>query len=455
MLLQKEEAFEKLKQAGQTHLLQYWDELDPAERLNLHNSIKNLDVAVLAIQQSLVRSPYTNTLPFSPFHDYFHAGSKEYAQFGSQLIAKGMMGCLLIAGGQASRLRFDGPKGFFPVTIGRKKSLFQLFSEKVLAAGKQAGRPLLLAIMTSPLNHSEVVAYFHQNNFFGLNSTQVYFFSQKTLPCLDLEGNLFLEAPSKIAEGPNGNGQALYDFYHSNIWAQWHALGVRYLNFILIDNPLADPFDAELLGFHCCNKNEITIKCTPRSHICEKVGVLVKQGGACNVVEYSECPKDEWEALAPDNTLRHLCANLSLFCFNMDFIKEIAVHPSFKMPLHAANKAVKALGIHGKAILPEKPNAWKFEHFIFDVLPLSKRVKALLYPRERCFAALKNAVGPDSIETVHQALQSNDYQVYHRISGKAPPSRSFELAQNFHYPTPDLLRKWRGKELPLTVYIEP
>jgi UDP-N-acetylglucosamine/UDP-N-acetylgalactosamine diphosphorylase len=70
------------------------------------------------------------------------------------------VGCILIAGGQGSRLRFNGPKGMYPISPIKNKSLFQLFAEKTLAAGLQVGKMLRLAIMTSPYNHEETMRYF-------------------------------------------------------------------------------------------------------------------------------------------------------------------------------------------------------------------------------------------------------------------------------------------------------
>ena len=67
--------------------------------------------------------------------------------------------------------------------------------------------------MTSPLNEEETRAYFEENHFFGLNIDQVDFFSQSTLPFLDEKADLFLESKYSLAVGPDGNGDALRNFY--------------------------------------------------------------------------------------------------------------------------------------------------------------------------------------------------------------------------------------------------
>lgn len=453
MSLDYQQASQKLSLVGQHHLLNYWERLNPDQQQQLLTQIEKIDINTFKQQQLQLKSAaHNNFQEILPFDDYTRSGNSADFSRGKELISQGLMGCLIVAGGQASRLRFEGPKGMYPVSPVMHKSLFQLLAEKVAAAGRQAGRDLPIAIMTSPLNHAATVDFFKQNNLFGLNSHQLHFFSQDMLPLLNQEGNLFLEAVDTIAAGPDGNGSALQHFYQSGIWSEWHRQGVRYLNFSIIDNPLADPFDAELLGFHVRNQNEISVKGTTRQRANEKVGLLAKKDGKTIVVEYTEMPEALRNATLPDGSFAFSCANLSLFCFSMDFVKKASLIP---MPLHLAFKAVKYLDHNGLQHQPDKPMALKFEKFIFDILPRSQHVKAILYPRETCFAPLKNEQGEDSINTVRHALQKNDQKTFSQITGLPCTTVPFEIAQDFFYPTPSLIAKWRGQHSPRPGYIEP
>ena len=58
---------------------------------------------------------------------------------GRQALRNGRVALFLVAGGQGSRLGFDGPKGCFPVSPLKSKSLFQLFAEQVLALQRRYG----------------------------------------------------------------------------------------------------------------------------------------------------------------------------------------------------------------------------------------------------------------------------------------------------------------------------
>ena len=70
------------------------------------------------------------------------------------------MGCLVLAGGQGTRLGVNGPKGCVELPLKNKKTLFQNLFEKVKAKGKD----LPLALMTSPLNHEATLAYLKQHD---------------------------------------------------------------------------------------------------------------------------------------------------------------------------------------------------------------------------------------------------------------------------------------------------
>lgn len=406
---------------------------------------ENIDSSTLALQQKVLKERFSHhQKPLEAFNDYSYAGNKNDFELGKKLITEGKVGCLLIAGGQGTRLRFDGPKGLFPVTPIKHKSLFQYFAEKVISAGKQAGRKLPLAIMTSPLNDKIIRDFFAQHNHFNLASDQLFFFSQKMLPFLNDEGQLFLDKNNALAEGPDGNGNSLKYFVENKIWDQWQQSGVEMVNYVLIDNPLADPFDAELIGFHYRQKADVTVKCTMRKQATENVGVLTKCEGKTQVSEYSELSLEEKTAKNPDGSLKHQCANLSLFCFSMNFIKKAS---TITLPLHAAHKSV--VGTHEKA--------WKFETFIFDLLPYSNKTQALLYPREQCFAPLKNFEGEDSLVTVQQALQKEAQAIIENLTSLSAPAQTFELSTDFYYPTLEMKLKWDKRTISLEAssYVEP
>lgn len=450
-----EKAQQKLELLGQNHLLQKWESLSGPEKENLLQQIAALNPRTFFLQRNLLKEKgISSTQNHIPFREYSKTGSEEDKKLGLKLLEEGKIGALIVAGGEGTRLGFNGPKGCFPISNVQKKTLYQLFAEKTAAASKMCGRPLSLAIMTSPNNHKETVSYFIRNNYFGLEKNQVDFFSQESLPYLDQKGDMFLETPSTIAMGPNGNGSALYHFFESGLWEKWHRKGIEIIHFILIDNALAEPFDPELAGYHRRHNCNATIKAIERTDPLEHVGTIVRIGDRVHVVEYTEMSQKESEARDADGGLRHRCANISLFCFDMELAHRTAIDDSSIMPYHLAFKAASYLDSHGITVKSGKPIAWKYEKFIFDLLPFAPKVGCLLYPRQECFAPLKNKEGKDSQETVQKLLLDNDRRLWRSIAGTAPPETVIELSQQFHYPTRELYQRWKGKPFPPSAYVE-
>src|SRR5690606_6060818 len=97
---------------------------------------------------------------------------------GEEALRAGKVAAFTVAGGQGTRLGYDGPKGTFGVTPVESRSLFQVFAEKVLAASRRYGTSIPWLIMTSHANHEATRSYFRENRYFGLPEAEVIFFRQ-------------------------------------------------------------------------------------------------------------------------------------------------------------------------------------------------------------------------------------------------------------------------------------
>lgn len=386
---------------------------------------------ILSTLRALIREPEPVHVGILPFKHAYEAGSAEDCFLGQRLLAEGRVGCLIVAGGQGTRLGFDGPKGMYPITVCQHKSIFQFLAEKVAAASLLAGRALPLALMTSEANDVTTRQYFIDHGFFGLQPGQLHFFKQEELPFLDPAGNPILQPDGSMTMGPDGNGGSLEAFCRAGIADAWKQSGVQFVNFIQIDNPLADPFDAELIGFHARREAEVTIKAVERKSSSERVGTIVQTSEGIRVVEYTE--------LSEETRQEHRYANISCFCFSLEFVQRAEV-----VQWHKAWKKV-----------PSGKEGWKFERFIFDVLPQASKIDVLVYDRARCFAPLKNASGEDSPEIVRKALIKADRSAYERVSGLSATDHLFEVHPQFYYPTDELIRRWKGRKVEnAEIYLE-
>lgn len=433
-------ARDKLRPIGQEHLLDFWAELNPREKESLLSSIEELNLDLFHKQRQQIA-----TLPPPPrfFTPYTHVQEpkEEYKKRGRELLAKGKCAAIVLAGGSGSRLNFHEPKGCFPITLIKKKSLYQRMGERVLAASHQNQFPLEIAFMTSPNNHLVTETFFAKHAFFNLSASQVHFFKQPLWPLLSLSGDLFLESREKIAKGPNGNGVVLERLKSSGLLKQWQEKGIEIISLIPIDNALADPFDPELIGFHSLADSDFSLRVALRKNPLEKVGVLVDRGDSPAVIEYTELSEEAREEKAP------FFANLNLYCINLQFLENRA----FDLPIHRVKKAAKKAGKNGA----EEVEAWKFEYFLFDYLSFAKKTGFLASLREECFAPLKNFEGEDSILTVQEAIQKAERKLFFQLSNKEPPVGAvFELASEFYYPTPMMQEYWKDRPLPNAPYIE-
>lgn len=418
------------------------------EKEHILNQLKNIPLKEL---QLAFEKKDSKTEVLRPFLNVEKIGSFS-TSIGKEAIREGKVGCIVAAGGQGTRLGFKGPKGCFPVMPATKKTLFQSFAEMTKAASVSYQRPLKMAIMTSLDNHEAAYEHFTSHDFFGCSREQISFFQQGELPMLDDKGDLFLNPSKQIAQGADGNGSCIENFFKSGIAASWAKEGIEYVNFILIDNPLADPFDDALISAHIQKKVDVSIKCIQRTNLDEKLGILVESAiGSPKVLEYMEFPRKEWELQDDQENFVYNIGNISLFCFSFSFLNGVY---SEKLPLHKAFKKTERLVIKNNQLVTEDAFAWKFEKFIFDLLPFASSSQALLYPREMTFAPLKNSSGDHSLEKVQAALTYRDRKIMESITGTKAPLAVLEISPSFHYPDSNLLSHWKGREIPSVPYVE-
>lgn len=320
-----------------------------------------------------------------PFTQVFDAKAME-PNLARQALAKGELGILLVAGGVGSRLGAQGPKGCFELG-GR--SLFEIILSKV-------EKQVPVAIMVSPQNEKQTRAFFEKKQNFGLK--QLAFIVQEEQPLLTGEGQLFLDEQLHLAKAADGNGAALHLFYQQGLFKKWQAQGVKFISFVLVDNPLADPQGLRLLELALREDLEIAVASVEKREPQEKVGVLALKAGKVTVCEYSELP----EALAKKREGAQLLfrlANISTFVFSMSFIEKISKE-NLSLPWHLASK--EAMAWPGKKLSIFKP-----ERFIFDVFNSAEpsKIKALYFDKESTFVPLKNKEGPYGPQEVLAAIE--------------------------------------------------
>lgn len=414
----------RLQEHGQAHVLRFIDELSPAHRDALLDQIESINLTELAtLIDKFVRHPKPTTIPahLEPAPYYPNAGSpghtdqydaESYRAAGENLIARGKVAAFTVAGGQGTRLGWNGPKGTFPATPVTGKPLFRILAEQILATEQRYGVTIPWYIMTSPINHADTRAFFLDNNCFGLRRNDIFMFPQGMMPSLDKNaGTMLLAEKHEIAVNPDGHGGSLKALRQSGAIEDMSVRGIEHISYTQIDNPLAKMIDPLFIGLHATAPNssgEMSSKMVPKAYPEEKVGVFCRADGKTVVIEYSDLPEELAQQRDEGGNLRFIAGSIAIHLFSVSFVERLTADPDqFGLPFHRAEKKVPHIDLEsGRRVEPQEPNAVKLETFVFDALPLAERSIVYETTRQEEFAPIKNADGVDSSATSHQ-IQSD------------------------------------------------
>ncbi|MEC7196296.1 MAG: UTP--glucose-1-phosphate uridylyltransferase, partial [Planctomycetota bacterium] len=257
-----------------------------------------------------------------------------------------------------------------------------------------------------PLNHESTVAFFEQHHHFGLNPSTVHFFTQGVMPSVDRQsGKVLLAAADAIAFNPDGHGGTLRALAGSGLLSTLRRQGIEHLSYFQVDNPLVRALDPVFLGLHsgdAVSSGEVTSKAVAKRSADEKVGVFGVQDGQLTVLEYSDLDPEVCEATDAHGKLKFRAGNMAVHAFGLDFLDRLTKGTG--LPFHRAIKRVPFFDEPtGTVQDPPAPNAVKYETFIFDALPLATRPLVVEADRAEEFAPIKNAEGPDSVQTSQRA----------------------------------------------------
>ena len=400
---------DKLDRAGQPQVLRFYDRLPEEGKRKLASQLAALDLADIAeLAESHVRHTAHLPLPkkMEPVQAYPRTPRPDQRdlyqraeQRGQELLRQGKIAAFLVAGGQGTRLGYDGPKGEFPVTPVQHKPLFQVFAEQLRAHARDAGRSIPWYIMTSDANDAATRAFFEQHNFFGYPKQDVFFFQQGMMPAFDMSGKMLLAEKDSLALSPDGHGGSLRALAKSGALADMKRRGVEHLSYFQVDNPLVHTIDPLFLGLHDLTGSEMSSKTIPKAEPLEKVGNFVIGDGKLQVIEYSDLPKEMALEKIADGTPRFNAGSIAIHALRRDFIERLNQSGRLELPWHRAEKKVEHIDENGNEVKPDKPNAVKLEQFVFDAIPLAKN--AIVYETERAeeFSPVKNAEGVDSPAT--------------------------------------------------------
>lgn len=455
---------EHFENNGQGHVFRFWEELDEAGRERLCADARAIDLGEVAeLVETLLKGDGGPAVslkglepaPYIPHPVRGGDGSlwQEAVRIGEEALRAGKVAAFTVAGGQGTRLGYDGPKGTFPVTPVSGKPLFAVFAEKLKVAGQRYGVSIPWFIMTSTLNHDQTVKAFEKADYYGLEREQVMFFSQGRMPAVDYNGRILLADRDAVAMTPDGHGGSLRALVRSGATGRMRETGVEAISYFQVDNPLVSVIDPAFIGFHLRANSDMSSKMIPKAYPGEKVGHFCVQDGKTLVVEYSDMPEALQEARDDSGRLQYLAGSIAIHVLSVDFVERLGGENSdARLPFHRADKKIRTIDAEGKPVTPQEPNGVKFEMFVFDALPFAGNPVIIETLREEDFSPVKNATGIDSVETC-RADQLRQWARWLKAAGveletdeTGLPGITFEVSPLFADSEEAFVQKWR--ELP-------
>jgi len=460
---------ELLKKHGQSHLLGFWADLDAKQKQHLHEQIQLLDFTKIDFWiTNHVKKPDSGIIndDLIPIRSYGCEPSDPEQKLkytnaialGQELIRQGKVGAFVVAGGQGTRLGFDGPKGNFPISPIMNKTLFRIFAETIAAISAKYETVCPWYIMTSPLNFHQTEEIFKLNNYYGLEKDNIFIFKQGTLPNFNSDGKILLANEANISCSPNGHGGSLEALYESGVLKDMEERGIDFLSYWQVDNALINIFDPLFIGLHAIDKAEMSSKALIKANPFEKVGNFCICDGKLSVIEYSEFneltdthPPQGFSGVSlklaerqnEDGSLVFQLGSIAIHIISRTFIEKFN-SGDYSLPLHRAEKEIQHIDEQGNLV---KSKGIKLEKFIFDALSFTSKSVTLQTKRNQEFAPIKNEYGIDSpkitrkmmIERAAGWLESAGIEVPRKPDGSA--DCIIEIAPSFALNKEDIKSK--------------
>ena len=399
-------AKELAEKYGQQQLLQYWDELTEEQQKQLAADIESIDFELMNSLYEAAGKPVTQAgigkLDPMPCADVTKMDGEEkdrLSRKGMEVLLKGKMAALTMAGGQGSRLGHEGPKGTYDIGLPEHKSLFEIQCDGLKKVSIEAGRVIPWYIMTSEINHEDTVNFFKEHNYFNYPEDSIFFFPQTMIPVMSKEGKLLLENPGKVLRSPNGNGGLFQSLHRSGALEDMKKRGVEWLFICGIDNCLVQMADPLFMGYTLDSGKMVSAKSFIKRTAGEKAGIICFRNGVPAVIEYTEVPKEYAEMKDENGVWVYGDTNVLNYIFRLDIIEKLAT--SGGMEYHTAIKKITYYK-NGKMITSTEPDSYKFELFLFDCFMQLDDLGVLRIERTHEFAPVKNKTGEDSAELARE-----------------------------------------------------
>lgn len=223
--------------------------------------------------QAVVTPP--GELPRLPEHG--SAARYDLAKIGRVALEGGQVGALILAGGMATRFRYDQPKGIYPILDGKS------FLELKVRWIRDQSPEMPIYVMTSFHTHEAIRRHLEARDYFGCDPDRLQLFQQGQFPRITSDGALFRSPGGQEDHATPGHGDFVEAMRLQGLLASFLASGGRFLLFSNVDN-LGASVEPAILGWHLRHGHEMTVEVAAKRPG-DKGGAPACVGGRVQLVE--------------------------------------------------------------------------------------------------------------------------------------------------------------------------
>ena len=382
-----------LSKYNQEHLIQFYSELTEKQKSDLLNQILKIDFKeILNLYEESKLEVLNSTeniepLDYSIKANFSKSEKKQLTSIGVKAIKSGKVGVITLAGGQGSRLGFSGPKGTFSLDTTPRKSLFEILCDYLKKYAARYNVNIPWYIMTSTNNYFDTISFFEQNNFFEYGRNNIIFFVQDNMPIVDINGKLVLSEIYKVNLASNGNGNLFSALRKANLIKDMEQKKLQWLFVGGIDNVLLDPLDPIFIGHTINSKCEIGSKTLFKENPSDISWVFARKNNRPAIADCENFTEEISKLTDDKGKYLYREKNMLAHIFSLKAITKMA---NIKFPYHRAFRKNAFVNFEGMKEIPEKPNIYKFEQFVFDAFSYFNNIALLRVNADEEFAPIKD-----------------------------------------------------------------
>lgn len=249
-----EEVKKILSKYGQEHLLVCYEKLSNEDKEKLLDQILSIDFDLMnELYEGTKKSIDMGNDEIAPigYVDKSKLTEEEYNELdslGANAIKAGKLAVLTMAGGQGTRLGYNGPKGTFDLGLDSHKTLFELMCDTLKEAKEKYGVYVPWYIMTSNENNKQTTDFFESHNYFGYPKEDVKFFIQGELPMIGTDGKVLVNENGLVKLAADGHGGVFDAMIKSKVLEDMKNRNIEWIFVGPVDNPLVNMVDSILVG---------------------------------------------------------------------------------------------------------------------------------------------------------------------------------------------------------------